>query len=29
MRDGGFVDETRMTGGSRGDLGKLIGLGGE
>lgn len=29
MRDGAFVDETRMTGGSRGDLGKLIGLGGE
>jgi putative ABC transport system ATP-binding protein len=28
MRDGVFVDETRMTGGSRGDLGKLIGLGG-
>jgi putative ABC transport system ATP-binding protein len=27
MRDGAFVDETRMTGGSRGDLGKLIGLG--
>jgi ABC-type lipoprotein export system ATPase subunit len=29
MRDGAFVDETRMTGGSRGDLGKLIGLGRE
>ena len=29
MRDGAFADETRMTGGSRGDLGKLIGLGGE
>ncbi len=29
MHDGAFVDETRMTGGSRGDLGKLIGLGGE
>jgi putative ABC transport system ATP-binding protein len=29
MRDGIFVDETRMTGGSRGDLGQLIGLGGE
>jgi putative ABC transport system ATP-binding protein len=29
MRDGAFVDETRMTGGSRGDLGKLIGLGPE
>jgi putative ABC transport system ATP-binding protein len=29
MRDGAFVDETRMTGGSSGDLGKLIGLGGE
>jgi len=28
MRDGAFVDETRMTGGSRGDLAKLIGLGG-
>ncbi len=27
MRDGAFVDQTRMTGGSRGDLGKLIGLG--
>jgi ABC-type lipoprotein export system ATPase subunit len=29
LRDGAFVDETRMTGGSRGNLGKLIGLGGE
>jgi putative ABC transport system ATP-binding protein len=29
MRDGVFVDEMRMTGGSRGELGKLIGLGGE
>ena len=29
MRDGVFVDEMRMTGGSRGDLGQLIGLGGE
>jgi ABC-type lipoprotein export system ATPase subunit len=29
MRDGAFVDETRMTGGSRGGLGRLIGLGGE
>ena len=29
MRDGAFADEMRMTGGSRGDLGKLIGLGGE
>jgi ABC-type lipoprotein export system ATPase subunit len=29
MRDGAFVDETRMTGGTRGDLGKLIGLGRE
>ena len=28
MRDGAFVDETRMTGGTRGDLAKLIGLGG-
>jgi putative ABC transport system ATP-binding protein len=27
MRDGAFVDETRMTGGSRGDLGSLVGLG--
>ena len=29
MRDGAFVDETRMTGGSGGDLAKLIGLGSE
>jgi putative ABC transport system ATP-binding protein len=29
MRDGVFVDEMRMTGGSRGNLGQLIGLGGE
>ena len=29
MRDGVFVDETRMSGGSRGHLGKLIGLGSE
>ena len=29
MRDGAFVDETRMTGGTRGNLGQLIGLGGE
>jgi putative ABC transport system ATP-binding protein len=29
MRDGVFVDETRMTGGSKGNLGKLIGLGSE
>jgi putative ABC transport system ATP-binding protein len=29
MRDGGFVDETKMMGGSRGDLAKLIGLGRE
>ena len=28
MRDGAFVDETRMTGVSRGNLAKLIGLGG-
>jgi putative ABC transport system ATP-binding protein len=28
MRDGAFVDEMRMTGGSRGNLAKLIGLGG-
>ena len=26
MRDGAFIDETRMTGGSRGDLGRLAGL---
>ena len=29
MRDGAFVDETKITGGSRGDLAKLVGLGGE
>jgi putative ABC transport system ATP-binding protein len=29
MRDGAFVDEMRMTDGSRGDLAKLIGLAGE
>ena len=29
MRDGVLADEMRMTGGSRGDLGQLIGLGGE
>jgi putative ABC transport system ATP-binding protein len=29
MRDGVFIDETKMTGGSRGNLAKLIGLGGE
>ena len=29
MRDGGFIDETRMTGGTRGDLGRLVGLGGQ
>jgi len=28
MRDGGFVDETRLTGGSSGDLGSLAGLNG-
>lgn len=28
MRDGAFVDETRLTGGSRGNLGDLAGLGG-
>ena len=28
MRDGAFVDETRMIDGSRGNLAKLIGLGG-
>jgi ABC-type lipoprotein export system ATPase subunit len=28
MRDGGFVDETRLTGGSTGDLGSLAGLNG-
>jgi putative ABC transport system ATP-binding protein len=26
MRDGAFVDETRLTGGTTGDLGALIGL---
>src|SRR5580704_12209564 len=26
MRDGAFVDETRMSGGTRGDLGALAGL---
>jgi putative ABC transport system ATP-binding protein len=26
MRDGAFVDETRMTGGTRGNLGALAGL---
>jgi putative ABC transport system ATP-binding protein len=26
MRDGSFVDETRLTGGTSGDLGALIGL---
>jgi ABC-type lipoprotein export system ATPase subunit len=26
MRDGAFVDETRMTGGSQGDLGTIVGL---
>ncbi len=29
MRDGAFIDETRMTGGTRGDLGRLVGLGGQ
>jgi len=29
MRDGAFVDQTRMTADSRGSLGKLIGLGSE
>ena len=28
MRDGAFVDETRLTGGSTGSLGQLAGLGG-
>ncbi len=27
MRDGGFVDETRLTGGTTGGLGALVGLG--
>jgi putative ABC transport system ATP-binding protein len=26
MRDGAFIDETRLTGGTRGDLGALAGL---
>jgi putative ABC transport system ATP-binding protein len=26
MRDGAFVDETRLTGGTTGDLGALVGL---
>jgi putative ABC transport system ATP-binding protein len=26
MRDGTFIDETRLTGGTRGDLGTLAGL---
>jgi putative ABC transport system ATP-binding protein len=29
MRDGAFVDETRLVGGARGNLADLIGLGGE
>jgi len=28
MRDGAFVDETRLTGGSTGNLGTLAGLSG-
>ena len=28
MRDGVFIDETRLTGGTRGDLGALAGLDG-
>ena len=28
MRDGAFVDETRLTGGSTGNLGALAGLNG-
>jgi ABC-type lipoprotein export system ATPase subunit len=28
MRDGGFIDETRLTGGTRGNLADLAGLGG-
>jgi ABC-type lipoprotein export system ATPase subunit len=28
MRDGSFIDETRLTGGSRGNLAELAGLGG-
>ncbi|MGH3263808.1 MAG: ABC transporter ATP-binding protein, partial [Trebonia sp.] len=27
MRDGAFVDETRLTGGTTGSLGRLAGLG--
>ena len=27
MRDGAFVDETRLTGGTTGNLGALVGLG--
>jgi hypothetical protein len=26
MRDGAFVDETRLTGGTSGQLGALVGL---
>jgi putative ABC transport system ATP-binding protein len=26
MRDGTFIDETRLTGGTRGDIGALAGL---
>jgi hypothetical protein len=26
MRDGAFLDETRLTGGSTGQLGALVGL---
>jgi putative ABC transport system ATP-binding protein len=26
MRDGAFIDETRLTGGTRGDLSALAGL---
>ena len=29
MRDGAFIDETRLTGGTRGDLGALAGLEGQ
>jgi len=28
MRDGAFIDETRLTGGTRGNLADLAGLGG-
>ena len=28
MRDGAFVDETRLVGGTRGNLADLVGLGG-